>query len=223
MMYTSAQNRPQPAGIVITPEKLAAVSALYARLEGWQIMASLLDDLRGTYPSNRDLKPVLLKASVLNQLYATNVFAIYDMARHICEVVSTHSDLHDRSLVQRIAKVEFGGNARRFISFASKYAHFFIDPSIFPIVDSYAGWALAVHLGEPKTRSEAWRQDYGVFCDRVDRLKERDGISTSLRELDRYLWLYGCWMGYGTGQLRSKELNALFSQPIAELQVAFGT
>lgn len=39
--------------------------------------------------------------------------------------------------------------------------------------------------------------------------------------LDRYLWLYGCWMDYCAGRLWSKELNALFGQSIPELQIAF--
>jgi hypothetical protein len=218
----STRSSHRASGIVVTREKLAAAGALYARLEGWQTMAALLDELRSAYPSNRDLKAVLLKASVLNQLYATNVFAIYDMARHICEVISTCPALSDRSLVQRIAEVEFGGKARRFVSFASKYAHFFIDPSVFPIVDYYAGWALAIHLGEPKSRADEWRQEYMLFCNQVDRLRERDGITVSPRELDQYLWLYGCWMGYCAEGLRSKELKELFGQPIPEILLAFG-
>jgi len=53
-------------------------------------------------------------------------------------------------------------------------------------------------------------------------LRERDGITTSLRKLDQYLWLYGCRMGYCAGQPVGKEVSELFGQPIPELQTAFG-
>ena len=89
-------------------------------------------------------------------------------------------------------------------------------------MDYYAGWALAVHLGEPKSRADEWRQEYTLFCNQVDRLRERDGIMTSLRELDQYLWLYGCWMDFCAGRLRSRELKELFGQPIPEIQLVFG-
>ncbi len=122
------------------------------------------------------------------------------MAGHICEVISAHSGPPDRSLVQRIAEAELGGKTRRCVSFASKYAHFFIDPSLSPMGDYYAGWALAIHLGEPKSRADKWRQEYMLFYSQVDRLRERDGIMVPLRELDQFLWLYGCWKGYGAKQ-----------------------
>jgi hypothetical protein len=52
----STRSSHRASGIVVTREKLAAAGALYARLEGWQTMAALLDELRSAYPSNRDLK-----------------------------------------------------------------------------------------------------------------------------------------------------------------------
>jgi hypothetical protein len=218
MSKSGSHFRPE---ILVTEQKLASAARLYDRLKGWRTVARLLDELHSAYPSNQDFKSVLLKASVLNQLYNTNVYAIYDMAKHICGVIQTHMDIPDRLLVQRIAEVEFGGKPRRFVSFASKYAHFFIAPERFAIADRYAGWALAVHLGESKTRSGEWIRDYTVFSERIDRLRARDGITASPRELDQYLWLYGCWMDYRVGRLKSKELNELFSQPTPDLQVAF--
>jgi hypothetical protein len=216
--------------ITVTEQKLAAAARLYDGLEGWRTMVEVLDDLRYAYPSNQDLKAVLLKASVLNQLYFTNVLAIHDMAKHICEVFRSPQAPTGPSLVQRIAEVEFGGKPRRFVSFASKYAHFFVDPSQYAIVDSYAGWALAVHLGEPKTRSEEWNREYAVFSRKIDWLRTRDGITVSLRHLDQYLWLYGCWMDYQQDRsksnqrerLRNKEVKALFDQQSPDLQLAFG-
>lgn len=58
-------------------------------------------------------------------------------------------------------------------------------------MDYYAGWALATLLGETSSRAEVWKRDHALFCAQVHRLRERDGIVVSLRELDRYLWLYG--------------------------------
>jgi len=135
---------------------------------------------------------VLLKASVVNALYTTNVFAIRATARHICDLFSVESELSDLQLVPRIAELAVGGKVRRCVSFASKYAHFFVDPDRFYIMDYNAGQALAAHLGARRVDPADWTPDYPAFVQRVEALRRRDWITVSNRELDRYLWLYGC-------------------------------
>jgi predicted transcriptional regulator YheO len=93
----------------VTQDRLAAAQKLYRADAEWQAMEQAFDELRIAYPSNQDLKAVLLKASVVNALYATNVFAIRAMARHICDVFSTGSDVPDVQLVPRIAELAVGG------------------------------------------------------------------------------------------------------------------
>jgi hypothetical protein len=209
-------------GVTVTGERLAAAHRLYEADAEWQAMEQVFDELREGFPSNRELKAVLLKASVVNALYATNVFAIRAMARHICEVFSTESDPPDLRLVPRIAELSVGGKVRRHLSFASKYAHFFVDPDRFYILDYYAGQALAAHLGPRRVDAAYWTPDYPTFVQRVETLRRRDGITVSNRELDHYLWLYGCWRDHLRGRLASRELGETFKRADAELRAAFG-
>lgn len=209
-------------GLVLTTERLAAARKLFEADAEWQAMEQLFDELRAAYPSNRDLKAVLLKASVINALYTTNVWAIRAMARHICEVFSGEASRPDAELVARIAELAVGGKVRRFVSFASKYAHFFVDPDRFYILDYYAGQALATHLGGRRVDPADWTPDYPTFVQRVETLRRRDGITVSNRELDHYLWLYGCWRDHLQGRLQSRDLSETFKQANAELRLAFG-
>jgi len=213
---------PGAHGLVLTTERLAAARRLFEADAEWQAMEQLFDELRTAYPSNRDLKAVLLKASVINALYATNVWAIRAMARHICDVFSGDAGDPDAGLVGRIAELAVGGRVRHFVSFASKYAHFFVDPGRFLILDYYAGQAVAVHLGARRVDPADWTPDYPTFVQRVETLRRRDGITVSNRELDHYLWLYGCWRDHLQGRLQSRDLADTFRRADAELRFAFG-
>ena len=104
---------------------------------------------------------------------------------------------------------------------ASKYAHFFVDPGRFYILDYNAGQALAVHLGARRVDPADW-PDYPAFVQRVETLRRRDRITVSNRELDHYLWLYGCWRDYLANRLVSPELGETFKRADAELRLAFG-
>lgn len=79
---------------------------------------------------------------------------------------------------------------RRHISFASKFAHFFISKENFPIYDSYAESMVVFHLhGEKRFRDE--KHLYKSFFMNLDRLLNWANLSCSFEELDRYLWLAG--------------------------------
>ena len=143
------------------------------------------------------------------------------MARHICDLFSVESELSDPQLVPRIAELAVGGKVRRCVSFA-KYVHFFVDPDCFYIMDYNAGQALAAHLGARRVDPADWTPDYPAFVQRVETLRRRDGITVSNRELDRYLWLYGCWRDYLANRLVSREMGETFKRAEAELRISFG-
>jgi len=167
---------------------------------------------------------VLPNAIVLNSLYATNVLAIQAMAEHIIDVLRAESDTPSIDVVQKIARLRGLGPARdksrRFLSFASKYCHFFIDCERFPILDEFAGRALTYHLGRCG-RSHYRRSpfNYETYVADVDRLRTAAHLECSYPALDRYLWLRGQWLEY---QKRKKsdergpvkeEVWNLFKQP----------
>ena len=82
--------------------------------------------------------------------------------------------------------------SRRFLTFASKYCHFFISADRFPILDDFAGDALTYHLGRCG-RSHYRRRsfNYLTYVADVDRVLAAAGLNCSYVEADRYLWLLG--------------------------------
>lgn len=95
-------------------------------------------------------KNTLLKAAAVNALYGTQVYAVAEVAEHLCSVLGNTTVPATPALVEELAKVKFVRGSKHitwtFRSFTSKFAHFFIDPDQFPIYDSYAVKMLTYHL-----------------------------------------------------------------------------
>ena len=161
-------------------------------MPGWKLSDEVLRELASKYCDNRSEAHVLPKVAVLNALYGTNVLAIREMARHIASVFRETLGEPGPDIVERIAAPKELGVARRFLSFASKYCHFFVSPERFAIYDSQALAALCLHLGSgrPKTAKDSGLS-YPAYLEAINRLRERDCLSCSYAELDRYLWLCG--------------------------------
>lgn len=88
-------------------------------------------------PDNEDMSAVLLKVSVLNDFYSTNIFKVYPVAKRI---LSLHIDDRlqhgDSTLVDDIKEVMISGKTRNHYSFATKYCSHH-KPLDYPIYDSY--------------------------------------------------------------------------------------
>lgn len=89
------------------------------------------------FNENKIIEDILIKTSVLNDFYSTNIFKIFPVAKHILKLdIDERLILKDPTLVNDIAKVNMGKSTINFYSFASKYCshHYPID---YPIYDSY--------------------------------------------------------------------------------------
>jgi len=176
----------------LTEGQVRAACHLHDMLEGWKASERTLDWLASEFPSNTEQQIVLLKARILNLLYATNVFAIPAMAGHIVEVFSQgHASGDDCLLVETIAYLEASGRMHR--SFASKYCHFFVDNDRFPLLDQYAPRVVRMHLGKGNYRCKRTDPTYRDFCADLNTLRAHISFSPGVREMDRYLWLRGQW------------------------------
>jgi hypothetical protein len=132
---------------------------------------------------------ILLKANAVNTLYATNVYAIWKAAKHIYNLMSTIDPKNvDIGLVEEMAKVP--NINKRFTSFASKFAHFFIDEERFPIKDSYAEMVIRYHIGKINW-VQCSEKPFFEYVQNFTNLKEGCSYTGSNRKLDRYLWLAG--------------------------------
>ncbi len=159
-----------------------------------------------------DRESTLLKAVAVNELYYTNVFAIVSMAEHMAKVLNERGVASDAGLVDRLAVSST--NTRRFVSFASKFAHFFVDSDRFPIFDSFVLSMIKLHLG---VRKNIWTsaQPYAEFFEMFRRVQTLACPTCTNRELDRYLWVagqYRAWMKNRKAQINGELRTAFENQ-----------
>lgn len=164
-------------------------------LENYSLQESALNKLFfETYPKNSDIDDVLVKASVLNDFYGTNIFNVFQVAKHIIALdVDSRLDSEDVSLVDDIADVEIGGKVKRFYSFATKYCSHH-RPMAFPIYDSYVDKVLSYYKrvdGFDDFHSEDLK-DYARFKSILLKFREFYGLEAyTIKEIDQYLWQLG--------------------------------
>jgi len=205
--------------IPLSEELVHRANKLYEHLEQWQAVDTALQALRDKFP-NFDLTSCLLKVVAINALYGTNVYAIRRMASHVRQVMArTESSISTcgPELVEQLADLapaKPNAPKRTHLSFASKFAHFFVEPERFPILDGYAARMLNTHLGCP--RGELFR--YRTFVENLRRLKEEPDWFGTYRELDHYLWISGqylTWRKNPKAQINA-ELRTLFESPTGD-------
>lgn len=182
--------------IPLLSSHLTAAKRLYARLPQWHATNRALEALGQCFP-DFGIESALLKVAAVNQLYGTNVYAVVRMAERVCQVMAGYDVAYpDTTLVERIAalpRVPGQLHERKHISFASKFAHFFIDTERFPIYDAYAVKMVEYHLGTDERVSDPQPPPYRAFVQNLRQLKQRDQITCTSQELDAYLWLAGLY------------------------------
>lgn len=190
--------------VPLSISQIEAANRLHGQLLQWQLTDRTLHALHASLPGFA-IEATLLKVVAVNQLYGTNVYAVIKMAQHITEVMQDTSGMDDIKLVEKLASLD----GRRHLSFASKFAHFFIDEERFPIYDSYAVKMLAYHLGKDGQAENA-AYPYRAFIENIHRLKDRAQLSCTSRELDHYLWLAGLHRAWSKN--REAQINAEVSE-----------
>lgn len=194
-------------------EQIAVAQALHDRLTQWSAADAALDALRTAFPAFT-FEASLLKVAVVNQLYGTNVYAVTRMARHASDLLgNADTSTAGPDLVERLAALpplHADQKRRTFLSFASKFAHFFIDTERFPIYDSYALNVVRYHIGRTGTAlGHPYR--YRDYVTDLALLRDGSGLVVRTRELDRYLWLAGEYRAYLRGRRDiNTEVKALF-------------
>lgn len=169
-------------------------------LEGYKAQEKALNKLFHEFcPDNKHLDDVLLKTTALNAFYATNIYNVYAMAKHIVSLnIDDRLDQGDMTLVTDIASGHGVRNARTgkeicFYSFATKYCSHH-RPLLFPIYDSYVD-KLLTYLRDVDHFSEFNNEDLRnivAFKEIILKLRDYYGLNEfSLKEIDRYLWQYG--------------------------------
>jgi hypothetical protein len=188
----------------LTIANIKAAAAIQKLMPSWDDADIGLERLREHFPSNTERSDVLVKASAIDKLYSTRAGNIYWVANAVVaameDAATPQANGERRTAVDIVDlvsqyKLEQHKDSHRCASFASKYCHFFVDASDFPIYDSFALAAVKDLLGGAQRDLTPHRSEYQDFCERVARLRARDGLGdVGVRELDRFLWLWGQWL-----------------------------
>lgn len=177
-----------------TPQLVTEYVSRFDRDDRYGLADRVLLRVFGQYPDNTDLESVLAKVVLLNRLYNTNVFAVVDMAKHICSLrIDAELRTGSPALVDRIAKLTIRGRTRRHYSFATKYCSWHA-PAQFPIYDTLVDtllWAFRCQYHF----AEFQRQDlrlYPGYKNIIASFQKRYGLEHfTFKEMDKFLWFYG--------------------------------
>lgn len=183
-------NIPKP-----TEEEVKKYLKKWNEFENYYLQENALDKLFfKTYPKNRDINDVLIKASSLNDFYSTNIFSIFQVAKHICKLnIDSRLNNGDESLVNDIAKITINGKEKNFYSFATKYCSHH-NPTEFPIYDYYVEKILIYFKNEDQFYNFNTKdlKDYKMFKNILLEFRKYYKLNKyNLKELDKYLWLLG--------------------------------
>lgn len=145
-------------------------------------------------PENKDISDILLKVSVLNDFYSTNIFKVFPVAKHILSLqIDNRLKYGDVTLVDDIKRVEISGKTRNFYSFATKYCSHH-KPLDYPIYDSYVDEVLRYYRKEDSfaTFKNDDLKEYTRFKSILEEFRDFYQLDKySLKELDKYVWQLG--------------------------------
>lgn len=178
-----------------TKEQVLYWLGKWNELKDYSIQEEAIDELfAGSYKSNKELKNIMIKCSILNDFYSTNIFKIYPVACRILELdIDDRLATGDITLVNDIATVIINGKKKYFYSFASKYCSHH-NQAEFPIYDSYVDVILRYFRKVDKFynfKNEDLK-DYRKLKNILLKFREYYSLQEfSLKELDKYLWQFG--------------------------------
>jgi hypothetical protein len=180
----------------IRPEQIDEATWIHnhtpQRVESDQVLDLLRTDVPGWAPAA--LWP---KVICLDRFYGTRNHHLPETVRWLSKQLPKVTEEHPGNavaVVRAIARVPVNGNHIWYWSFASKFAHFFVDPDGAPIYDSWTTRALDHYLGGLRrgTDKRFW---YRYHVEQVDRLRAKYNLSCTVRELDRFLFFSGHYWG----------------------------
>ena len=168
-------------------------------LEDYLIQEEVINDLfQKMYPHCNNLKEVIIKCSILNDFYSTNIFKVFPVAKHIIEIENINEKLAvgDPTLVDEIAKIKLGENEKEkyLYSFATKFCSHHNEEA-YPIYDSYVSAMLRYFRNKNKEKLNFKNDElkkYESFKLVLEKFKLAFHLENfSFKEIDKYLWQAG--------------------------------
>ncbi len=172
---------------------------LFYKEKRYYLADNAIINLFEKFPENKNFEDILLKISVINDLYSTNIFGTFIMAEHIQRLqIDDALRSADPNVVNQIAVGHgilnpSGTGDRNFYSFATKYCNWH-NKNEYPIYDSYVNKILMAyqkrdHFSKFK---RADLKDFKKFKSVIADFKREYSLTKhDLRDIDKFLWLYG--------------------------------
>lgn len=151
------------------------------------------------FPENKKLEDILLKISVINDLYSTNIFGTFILAKHILSLnIDDGIKNADPKIVNLIAvghgiPKPKGSGDRNFYSFATKYCNWH-NKNEYPIYDSFVDKILIAYRNKDNfsTFNDNDLRDFTHFKEIISDFKKHYNLTKhNLKETDKFLWIYG--------------------------------
>jgi hypothetical protein len=146
------------------------------------------------FNENKDIKDIILKIAVINDLYSTNIFATFKMAEHILSLnIDSVLTKGDPEVVNKIAKVTISNKPKNFYSFATKYCNWH-NQSKYVIYDSFVEKILKAYRKQTKfcDFKDADLRDYSKFLAVLKKFREYFKLEEfDFKKIDKFLWMYG--------------------------------
>ena len=155
------------------------------------------------FPDNKKLEDILLKISVINDLYSTNIYGTFTMAKHIKRLeIDKKLKRGNPELVKDIAtghgiRTSRNNKEIKFYSFATKYCNWH-NQEQYAIYDSFVEKILLAYRRKDNFSEfkNADLKKFKRFKSIIDDFVNFYGLNHhNLKEIDKFLWIY------------SKELN----------------
>ena len=194
------RNNKRSSGIQIpTNELVDEYIANFNRDNRYQTADHAIIKLFKAFPENKKLEDILLKISVLNDLYSTNILGTFKMSEHILQL-----DIDDRliqgdpEIVNEIAtghgiKTKKNNKELNFYSFATKYCNWH-NQEDYAIYDSFVDKVLMAFKRNDNNFSEFKQSDlkyFKKFKNIIQDFVKYYGLKHNLKEIDKFLWKYG--------------------------------
>jgi hypothetical protein len=151
------------------------------------------------FPENKNLEHILLKISVINDLYSTNILGTFNMARHIQRLdIDSRLKQGDTLLVNEISSghgiISKKNNKEiNFYSFATKYCNWH-NRDNYAIYDSFVNKVLIAFKRKDNFSifMETDLKNFTKFKEVVLDFKQFYNLTDhDLKQIDKFLWIYG--------------------------------
>lgn len=156
------------------------------------------------FPDNTSLEDIILKVSVINELYSTSIYSVFRVAQHILKCdVDENMRAGNPETVHQIAtghdiRTKKHNTEINFYSFATKYCNWH-NQEDYSIYDSFVEKTLMAYKKRDgfsdfkKKDLKDFKKFHQVILDFVEyyNLKGNNLKGNNAKDIDKFLWIYG--------------------------------